>query len=736
MSGPLISVAIIRRAALIFLPLAAVAVCVIYLLYAGQANAIRADAEATERRVAAIAEQRIIQTLMVILSDTHYLATQEALLVWLATNDAGALRHLRNEHLAFARSRTFYDRIRMLDPSGQEISRVDWNRGAPTVAADERLRNHAALPAFQETLKLEPGQLAVTQLTLVDDPAASDGPKLPVICVSAPVFDKLGQKRGIVILDYRSQRLIDRIASLSSEMSKIWLTDDRGNWLIGPAADGGVTFRPAADLGTDHGADSRDSFAAAFPDVWRTIQDGMTSGVAEAEPGRFIYAKINPDDYRPAAAMQVQGRQAVVGPSWIAVVHTSNDVVWAHSSQLRLYIAAAAIVLLLLLAGIATGLARHQAQRRESDLRLRESEAKLRDLLESAPDGVVIINSAGHIELVNAQVERLFGYPRHELIGQPIEMLVPQELRSAHQAHRAGYVGAARTRQMGPGLDLRGVRKDGSEFPISVSLSPTRTDKGITVFCDIRDMTAQRKTEQKIQELNRRLLQDNAELESLNWELEAFSYSVSHDLRAPLRAIDGFSQALLDDAGDKLDNGSRSHLDRVRNAARRMELLIADLLKLASVSRLDLNKDVVDLTNLAGEIARDLAVSDPGRSAQIEVAPGLRASADPRLLRIALENLLSNAWKFTVERSPAAISVGQEMTGAGPAFFVRDNGVGFDMAQAARLFRPFQRLHNGQQFPGTGIGLATAQRVIHRHGGEIWARSQSGDGATFFFTLK
>ncbi|HWA49065.1 MAG TPA: PAS domain S-box protein [Dongiaceae bacterium] len=723
------SVAIIRRAALIFLPLVLVGACVIYLLYVGQSAAIRAEATAGERRVAIAAEQRVTQTLMMILADTLYLATQGALEDGLRAGEPGALRHLQREHLVFTRSRAIYDQIRLVDLNGREISRVDWNRGMPAIAPADHLRDLTDAPIFRDTMKLEQGQLAVTQLTLVDEALSIGGPKIPVISVAAPIFDPAGHRSGIVILDYQGQRLIDRIASLSGDTSVVWLTDDRGNWLIGPADKGGVTFRPA--LGVN--GDGQDTFVTAFADAWRAIQEGVPSGIAETAAGRFNYAKINPDEYRPIALQSKDG-QVVAGPSWIAIVHTSRDVIWAHGAELRRYLAAAWAVLLLLLAGIAFGLARHQVQRHESEARLRANEARMRDLLESAPDGVIIVNADGHIQLVNAQVERLFGYPRHELIGRSIDMLVPHELCNTQQDHRAGYLGAARTRQMGPGLDLCGVRRDGSEFPISVSLSPTATGAETTIFCDIRDMTAQRMTEQKIQDLNRRLLRDNMELESLNRELEAFSYSVSHDLRAPLRAIEGFSQALLEDAGDRLDHDSRSHLDRVRSAARRMEVLIADLLKLASVSRLDLNKDFVDLTALAREIVRDLAVSDPGRSTEIDVAPGLRASADPRLLRIALENLLSNAWKFTAKSAPATISVGQVMTGAGPAFFIRDNGVGFDMAQSARLFRPFQRLHDGQ-FPGTGIGLATTQRVIRRHGGEIWAKSQRGDGATFFFTL-
>jgi signal transduction histidine kinase len=233
------------------------------------------------------------------------------------------------------------------------------------------------------------------------------------------------------------------------------------------------------------------------------------------------------------------------------------------------------------------------------------------------------------------------------------------------------------------------------------------------------------------------LLQQAADLSSANRELEAFSYSVSHDLRSPLRSIDGFAQALAEDYEEKLDETGRNFLSRIRAAAQRMGMLIDDLLSLSRVSRHELQRTDLNLTALAREIADRLQETDPGRDVKWEIASGLAARGDARLIRIVLENLLANAWKFTSKRPAATIEfTSMDVPDRGRAFVVRDNGAGFDTAHAGKLFGAFQRLHDVTQFPGTGIGLATVQRVLHRHGGRIWAEAAVNRGASFFFTLE
>jgi signal transduction histidine kinase len=228
-----------------------------------------------------------------------------------------------------------------------------------------------------------------------------------------------------------------------------------------------------------------------------------------------------------------------------------------------------------------------------------------------------------------------------------------------------------------------------------------------------------------------------AQLEAANQELESFSYSVSHDLRAPLRSIDGFSRALLEDYGATLAGAGQDYLRRIRAASQHMGQLIDDMLKLAHMSRIDLQRIPVDLSAMASHVADELRTAEPHRRARIDIAPNLLAQGDPRLLRVMLQNLFHNAWKFSSTRPQAHIEIGQlANNGDGtPVYFVRDDGVGFEMAYAHKLFGAFQRLHTTAEFPGTGVGLATVQRVVHRHGGRVWAEGKPGHGATFYFTL-
>ena len=707
----------IKRAALIFLPLAVAAVVASYLLYASQATAIRSTAQATEGRVVDIARQRVGLTVSSLMADVSYLSEQDALRTYLADSDPASLRHLEAEYLAFARHRQFFDQLRFIDASGQEVVRVNRKNGAVALVPPDQLQNKADRYYTIETMKLDRGQTFVSEIDLNVEQGTIEQPVKPTLRAGEPVFDDSGAKRGIVVINYLAQRILDRVNELRDPVADIWVVNAQGYWLLGPPEDAFAFMYPERKSRT---------FAAAHPDVWRQMQ-GAPVGRAENEFGRFAYAR--------AEVEQSGSGAGATHPSWFIVVPTPRAFSDAQISALKFNFAVASGGLLAVLAGISLGLARHQVHRLEAEQLVRLSEARLRAVTETASDAIISADREGIVRYFNPGAERAFGHSEQDVVGQPLTELMPKRFRQLHAEGIRRYVETRDPKVVGQTVELVGQHKEGREFPIELALASSEVDGELFFTAIVRDITVRKEAEREIQDLNRRLQLDNAELEAVNKELEAFSYSVSHDLRAPLRAIDGFSQALVEDAGPLLKPEQHSHLNRVRQAAQRMGLLIDDLIKLARVTRTDVKIEVVDLSEIALAIATNLQDSAPERQAEFAIVPDLQAKGDPRLLEVALDNLLSNSWKFTAPRSPARIEFGKTVADGKPAFFVRDNGVGFDMNYAGKMFGAFQRFHDAREFAGTGIGLATVQRIIHKHGGRIWAESQPGEGATFYFTL-
>jgi len=371
---------------------------------------------------------------------------------------------------------------------------------------------------------------------------------------------------------------------------------------------------------------------------------------------------------------------------------------------------------------------RDLTERRRAEQALRASEERFRILAATANDAILSADRHGNITYFNPGAERIFGFASDEVIGRSLTALMPERFRDAHRTGLARYVATGEARVIGKTVELAGRRKDETEFPLELSLASWTQGAEVAFTAIIRDITARKEAEDTLRRYA-------SQLEVANQELEAFCYSVSHDLRAPLRSLDGFSQALLDDYRDRLDDTGRDFLQRVRAASQRMGTLIDDLLSLSRVTRGEVQVEEVDLSALAAAAAADLKKTDPARDVTFAIAPHLVVRADAGLMRIVLQNLLGNAWKFTGKRSSARVEVGSMAHDGRRAFFVRDDGAGFDMAYAAKLFGAFQRLHAAAEFPGSGIGLATVQRIIHRHGGQVWAEGAPDRGATFYFTL-
>lgn len=361
----------------------------------------------------------------------------------------------------------------------------------------------------------------------------------------------------------------------------------------------------------------------------------------------------------------------------------------------------------------------------------------LASIVESTDDAIIGEQSDHTIMSWNRGAEILFGYAAEEAIGRPISILSPAD-KAENSANVFEQImdGEKNVR-----FESERIRKDGRRVQVALTISPIRNADGdfLGVSTIARDITDRKRAEEEIRELNagleRRVAERTAGLVEANKELESFSYSASHDLRAPLRAMDGYCQILLEDYADRLDIEGNGYLHRVRAASQQMDQLIDGILTLSRTTRREIRRTTVDLSAITRTVALGLENANPDRLLQFVIRPGMMVSADDNLLRIVIENLLGNACKFTSKLSQARIEIGSVDLDGETAYFVQDNGAGFDMTYAAKLFQPFQRLHTPAEFQGTGIGLATAQRVVRRHGGRLWAKGEVDKGATFFFTL-
>ena len=789
------------------------------------------------------------------LADLPYLADQPAMRDWLKNGGDAPLDRIEVDFLTLARHRANFAKIRLFDARGFELVRVNRDAAGEQLVPRNALQDKAARYFVRNGLAAPAGTIHVSGLDLNVEQGVIEQPLRPMLRFGTPIVGADGQRLGLVTINYFGRHLLNRLAALApyTHGQGLWLLDGKGNWLLGEKAEDAWAF----ELG---GREPR--FGDRYGQVWARMTGANSRDPGQALIGDELFTWRWATPASPATGWNLSGPGA---EGWILVSRVSRQALAAAGADLRQLLLRWFVALAMAALAASVALTHYQVRRRQHLSQVTASEARFQKLLEAAPDAVVIVDETGRIRLVNTRVEEWFGYRAGELLGQPVEILVPEPLRARHQQHRHGYFAAPAQRNLGIGTQLGARRKDGTEFPIELALSPTTTAEGTLVIAVVRDITERHRLEQardeaqtryrrlfdnlplgvfrssmserladdrRFLEVNptlvamfeagstkrllacppARLYHDDAEraalvaelfalgsvvgrelsmvtlngrvfdarlsivmrrdaagnrfvdgviedvslrraaererdlaaaeiqrrataLEVANQELDAFSYSVSHDLRAPLRAIDGFSRILEQEYGERLDARARDHLGRVRKAAQHMAALIDDLLKLSRVTRSELKLEAVDLSALATEVLTGLQRGDPGRAVRCIVQPGIRVLGDPRLLRVVLDNLLGNAWKFTARRAEATIELGALEHNDGPVFFLRDNGVGFDIAHADKLFGAFQRLHDAREFPGTGIGLATVQRVIHKHGGHVWAEAEIDRGATFYFTL-
>jgi PAS domain S-box-containing protein len=369
------------------------------------------------------------------------------------------------------------------------------------------------------------------------------------------------------------------------------------------------------------------------------------------------------------------------------------------------------------------------AELRRSRDELEATLEKYSDLYDFAPLGYVTLDGAGSVRAVNLTGAGLLGVERSRLIGRRFEQFVAAADRPAFTA----FLGKVLTSQAREACEVA-LLKEGNH-PLFVQIEAVAAPSGEECRAALIDISDRRQLEENLNILHADLADHAAQLEEANIELEAFNYSVSHDLRTPLAAINGYSQVIQELCGAVLDEQCKEYVREMYEGTLRMGRLIDTLLDFSRVTRVEIRRDKVDLSKMAEEVALELKLAEPERRVTFRIAAGITADGDKNLLRVVLDNLIGNAWKYTGKREETVIEFGVTAVDGRPACFIRDNGPGFEMADAGKLFMPFQRLP-GNDVEGHGIGLATVERVVKRHGGRVWAKGERGKGATFFFTLE
>jgi PAS domain S-box-containing protein len=721
-----------RRTALVAVPLLVLILTAIALLYRADRAATLERLTAEQRRFSSVLVRDVAYSLAQSVSDTSALADRAGRGMWLVGGATPAA--VRDELRAFLEIGGRYRGVWLFDDRGRELVR--------TQDSGERAASAAVPPDLHQVVEaaiaLPAGGLYVSRF---DRSPTADATGTSVY-IAAPVREASREAVGAIVLEFDGERLFRRLRTASAEAPGFfWMLDEHGGWLLGPES-------PAVEI--EPALASAGSFADLAPGAWQLVQGGSPAGDHSADGAYVTYERLATERLlRSTGGVASILPRVVTAEPWILVGYLPPrriDEAIAESRR-RWGIVFATLMALVAVAAALAG--RYWQHRREAAEVIASSEKRFRALLAAAPDAVVICDEAGRIVFFSEQAERLLGYTSAEILGELVDTLVPSSRREGHAAKRERFWREAREGSATTQLDVSARAKDGRDVPVAIQLSPVRTHEGSFVFCDLRDLTDAQQAEREIVELNTHLERRTVELsvvndrlaarthqlEAINRELEAFVYSAAHDLRTPLRGMAGFSRVLIEKYAPVLDERGRDYLGRVLAAAQRMSGLLDDLLRLSRLSRAALQRSSVDVSAMVREITAELQESSESREVTWAIEDGLFVEADAQLLRAALENLLGNAWKYSARRSRAEIAFGRRREDGEDVFFVRDNGVGFDPSYVHHLFRPFQRLHASSEFAGSGVGLALVQRIVHRHGGRIWAEAAVDRGATFHFTL-
>lgn len=660
-----------------------------------------------------------------VVRDVRYLANVHGSFHAFLSNDK-ALQYLEENMATLMGSRPdLYDQIRYLDQQGNELIRIDNVQGTPTRISAQELQNKSDRYYFQKTLALPPLSVYMSPLDLNLENGKIEQPLKPMLRFGSRVFGRDGSPQGVMVINLLGAQITERMRRLTESYgAKLWLLNDQGHWLLGsdPQDEWGNMYPNRSDL----------TLGARYPDLWQHLSAQNASDIKSQllEQGLVSTQLVNP------------GAQLVSQPFQLQTEPQSfwRMVVWLPAERrdhllrpLQLEFAGnyAGLSVFFLVLSLLLAAVMHRFKLTVELLAQREEQ--IAAVLDGAPDAILVTNLQGKIVFANKKAEEFLGYPRHSLLGQSVDMLFAlQETSTSGAVSDLGHTALAAWPKAGKDSILA-VRSNREEVPVVLSLNQISTHDGQRIIGTLRDVSYENAAEKAILNINEALNASNKSLAFSNSELEKFAYSVSHDLRSPLRAIYGFGQILMTDHKSDLSEEALALLKRILASSQAMNALIDDMLALSRVSITPMARTELDLSALVRVIFDDLRSQEPERQVDVSIEPGLRVLADEGLVRIALTNLISNAWKFTAQKDHARIEFGAGEFNGQKMFFLKDNGTGFNMAYADKLFRAFHRLHAREAYAGTGIGLATVARVIERHGGSIQAKAEVGQGAEFRF---